>query len=144
VSIGIIRKVKIPQSILKKMEEVAKQKRGTEELAGVMLGYKIHDTVYVRKFKIGENILHDPFRFFLDPEQLYKFIIEGEEKGLELVALWHTHPSSPNPSLIDLKYMELWPIVWIITSSLTGEFTASIYRDGKLHSVIVEIDDFQD
>ncbi len=143
-TLGIIRKIKIPQSIIQKMISIAKKKGGSEELAGVMLGYRIHDTAYVRDFKIGENILHDPYRFFLDPEQLYKFIVEGEEKGLEIVALWHTHPTSPNPSLIDLKYMELWPIVWIITSSLTGEFTASLYRDGKLYSVIVEIDNFSD
>ena len=136
-----IRKMKIPQKIIQELIKLAKSRGQKEELVGVMLGYRLHDTIYVRELKVGENILHDQFRFLMDPEQFYKFIIEGEEKGLELVALWHTHLSSPRPSLIDLKYMELWPVVWVIVSSLTGEFTATIYKDGKLRSILVEIDE---
>lgn len=136
-----IRKLKIPSKILEEMTELAKKTGTREELAGVMFGYQKHDTAYVRDFKVGENIFHDPYRFLLNPEELYKFIVEEEEKGYEIVALWHTHPGSPTPSYTDLKYMELWPIPWIITSSLTGEFTASIYKDGELERVIVEVDD---
>ena len=136
-----INAINIPVDLLEKIIELAKKKGRKEEIAGIFLG-KIEDGVAkVVECKEGENIYHNPSRFMIHPEELYKIIVEGEEKGLEVVGVWHTHIGDPNPSIIDVKSMMLWPVVWIIFDAITGIFTASIYdpETERIKNVKVEL-----
>ncbi len=136
-----IKKLVLPVDILENLIRDAKTLGRKEEIAGVFLGKINGETAIVIESKRGENILHDKSSFLLDPEQFYKFLIEGEKKGLELVGVWHTHLGDPNPSIIDVKTMMMWPIVWVIFDAITGIFTASKYdvETEKIVSVKVEL-----
>ena len=130
--------VKIPKSLLNNLIKLALKMGKKEELAGVLLGTIDKDIINVKTYKTLENILHSPTRFEINPEEFYQVIIYGEKMGYEIVGLWHTHPSPPQPSLIDLKYMELWPVLWLIISSINGSYAAYILREGELKKVKIE------
>lgn len=63
------------------------------------------------------NVAGSPYAFRLDPEEVYLHISAAGD--LDLLAVFHTHPGSPMPSPIDLRYMRLWPVVWIIADVYT-------------------------
>ena len=121
------------------MIKYAKEHGRDEEAAGALIGKLESDKAIVEELWIGENILHSRSRFEIDPEQLYNLIIETEKRGLDIVAFWHTHFGNSIPSYIDVTYMELWPIVWIVIDSWTGLFSASIYHNDKIHNVKVKL-----
>ncbi len=51
----------------------------------------------------------------------------AEEKNLDVIAIFHSHPSSDAiPSNTDRKFMETNPVVWIIYSGVTEEFRAYV------------------
>ena len=59
----------------------------------------------------------------------------AEEKGLDIVGIFHSHPKSlPSPSYTDMKFMKGNPIPWIIYSGLTKEMKAYL-----LDSEIIQI-----
>ena len=49
------------------------------------------------------NVLNSPTAFLLDPEETYRAITDAEASGLELVAIFHTHPGPlpPAPSTLN-------------------------------------------
>jgi proteasome lid subunit RPN8/RPN11 len=65
--------------------------------------------------------------FSVNPEAEYKLLIEAEEIGETLVGIYHSHPAPPKPSSTDLKNMRLNPVVWIISSKLTGKWVTKAY-----------------
>ncbi len=62
------------------------------------------------------NILHSPIRFRMDPQEQYHLFMEMEEKGLDLIAIYHSHPSGPSyPSAIDVDeayYPGVIHLIW--------------------------------
>jgi proteasome lid subunit RPN8/RPN11 len=54
-------------------------------------------------------------QFEIDPELLLKILLEAEEKKKELISIFHSHPTTPYPSGIDIPYMQNYPnTVWLI------------------------------
>lgn len=76
------------------------------------------------KWRWMDNVLHSPAAFKLDPEEMYAALLQAEREGLELVAIFHTHPGPPAPSPHDLKYMAIWRVIWIIANVYTWEAAA--------------------
>ncbi len=71
-----------------------------------LLGGK--DGVVSRQYPI-ENILHSPVAYEMEPTQQIQAIIELEEAGLELLAIYHSHPQGPcAPSETDVA-LAYWP-----------------------------------
>ena len=59
----------------------------------------------------------------------------AEEKKLEVVGIFHSHPDSDAyPSNTDEKFMQSNPVVWIIYSGINKNFKAYV-----LESEIIEI-----
>ncbi len=85
----------------------------------------IVDEVY-----LAENIDESPVNFTISNEELLKAYKMAEEKKLDIVGIFHSHPNSDSfPSSTDKKFMESNPVVWLISSdkdelkaySLNGE-----------------------
>ena len=70
------------------------------------------------------NAAASPVAFKIDPEELYAALREAEEVGLELVAIFHTHPGPPAPSAQDLRHMALWKVIWVIADVYTWDLAA--------------------
>ncbi len=69
------------------------------EACGILAGQKhrVAETYRAR------NVDQSPTSYQLDPEEQYRIFIDIEDKGLDIVGIYHSHPSSPAvPSNIDL------------------------------------------
>jgi proteasome lid subunit RPN8/RPN11 len=52
----------------------------------------------------ARNADQSPKSFRLDPEQQYRILVDIEDRGLDLVGIYHSHPSSPAlPSPTDVE-----------------------------------------
>ncbi len=62
------------------------------------------------------NELHSPVRFRMLPEEQLKALLQLEDSGSDLLAVYHSHPSGPDePSPTDLKeffYPGTVMIIW--------------------------------
>ena len=62
------------------------------------------------------NELHSPVRFRLDPQIQLEAFMDIEARGLELLAIYHSHPKGPGiPSHTDLEefaYPGVFSLIW--------------------------------
>ena len=76
-----------------------------------------------------KNTSESPFRFRMDPSEQVRALFGLEERGLELIAIYHSHPSGPpGPSLTDLSeaaYPEAYQLIWYQEG---GNWKCSAYR----------------
>ena len=71
----------------------------TEEACGLVGG---RDGRAVRLYPV-ENIRHSPVAFEMDPLQQINAMLAMEAEGLELIAIYHSHPDGPaRPSATDV------------------------------------------
>ncbi len=63
-----------------------------------------------------ENVYHSPVRYRMDPQAQWDAFQCLEKEGLELMGIYHSHPSGPEePSLTDVRqayYPEAFYIIW--------------------------------
>lgn len=82
-----------------------------------------------------KNIEESPTTFTISSEQLIKAYDIAEKKDMEIIGIFHSHPTSDAyPSNTDKKFMLSNPVTWIIFSVLKNEFRAYF-----LNSDIIEI-----
>ncbi len=61
------------------------------------------------------NMLHDAFRFRMDPEEELNGFITAEGKGLDILAVYHSHPTGlDRPSPTDLDQLTFPGIIYLI------------------------------
>ena len=77
--------------------------------------------------------------FSIDPRELINAYQTAEKRGLQVVGIFHSHPTQPFPSSTDKKYMKINPIVWLIYSTLTNESKAYVFEDKikKVHLRVI-------
>lgn len=63
-----------------------------------------------------ENMYHSPVRYRMEPQAQWNALQYLEREGLELMGIYHSHPSGPEePSLSDVKqayYPEAFYLIW--------------------------------
>ena len=73
------------------------------------------------------NAEHSPVRYLADPEAQYQAMMEIEERGWEIVAIYHSHPDSPAyPSATDLEMAYYPDSICLIISLIDQERTEDI------------------
>ncbi|MEM0454186.1 MAG: M67 family metallopeptidase [Sulfolobales archaeon] len=105
------------------------------EVAGFLLGTTSSDSVSVKEIVVGDNIDSSPHSFRLDPYAVLHTYRLAELLELEIVALIHSHPAPPYPSVRDRNGMKLWPILWVIVSAVDMECRAWILRGKGIEEV---------
>ncbi|AMQ19478.1 M67 family metallopeptidase [Thermococcus peptonophilus] len=114
-------------------------KKSPIEVCGFLLGRKVGNTLTVEEARETRNRLNSPVEFEIDPLEIAEVLDEAEEKGLEIVGIFHSHlKCPPMPSGKDLKGMNLWRNVWLIVTP-SGEFRAWTIENGELKELEVEI-----
>ncbi|MFP3200283.1 peptidase [Thermoproteus sp. CP80] len=124
--------MRVPRAFV---EEARGRCNPDEECAALLFG--VGDAA--RRWAWMENAARSPVEFRLDPERVYRAIADAERLGLELVAIFHTHPGAPVPSPLDLRHMAMWPVVWIIGDVRTMELRAWRLERGVLREVDIYI-----
>ena len=100
------------------------------EAVAVLLGIQKEGKFIVRVVRPMKNVLRSTTEFHVDPAELYNTYMEAEEQGLNVIGIFHSHPAPPYPSFLDMKYMKLNPIVWLIASSIDWNMKAFILKNG--------------
>lgn len=84
---------------------------------------------------LTENIEKSPVNFTISNKELIEGYKIAEEKEMEVIGIFHSHPNSDAyPSNIDKKFMQINPVAWIIYSGINKNFRAYL-----LEPDIVEI-----
>ena len=115
----------IPQNIIDALIAQA-QKDAPEESCGYLLG-TADDTVTENYWM--ENIDHSSEHFSFAPKDQFAALRYSRDKGLKILANWHSHPASPSrPSQEDLRLANDPSIRYAILSLLDGKPTLNSFK----------------
>ena len=129
--------IKISESLRKNLELHANEQNPYEACA-ILLGNKDKKIWEATEIFLTENIEKSEINFTVSNEQLLEGYKMAEEKGLDVVGIFHSHPKSlPSPSNTEIKFMKGNPIPWIIYSGLTGEMKAYIL-DSEIIQILIK------
>jgi len=119
--------MKIPQNVIEELI-VQAQKDAPDESCGYLLGIISPSTgggqgeALVTENYWMENTDHSPEHFSFAPKDQFAALRYAREKGLKILANWHSHPASPSrPSQEDLRLANDPTIRYAILSLLDGE-----------------------
>ena len=121
--------MKIPQNIIEELI-VQARKDAPNESCGYLLGIvplpqeesgEVFEAVVTENYWM-ENIDHSSEHFSFAPKDQFAALRYAREKGLKILANWHSHPASPSrPSQEDLRLANDPTIRYAILSLLDGE-----------------------
>lgn len=112
------------------------------EAAALLFGIVEEHRAIVQNIKIVQNMSSNPrTSFSIDPEEEYRLLVKAEERSEALVAIYHSHPAPPRPSSLDLRFMHLNPVIWLIASKTSGKWKSRAYiiENNELCDVRVDI-----
>ena len=114
----------IPQSIIDQLISQARQDAPNES-CGYLLG---SDGVVTENYWM-ENIDHSPEHFSFAPRDQFTALRYARQKGLKILANWHSHPASPSrPSQEDLRLANDPTIRYAILSLLDGKPSLNSFK----------------
>ena len=88
---------------------------------------------------LTENIEESSVNFTISNEQLIEGYKIAEEKKMEVIGIFHSHPNSDAfPSNTDKKFMQSNPVAWIIYSGINKNFRAFILESDSVEIQIEE------
>ncbi|MCH8914608.1 MAG: M67 family metallopeptidase [Thaumarchaeota archaeon] len=125
-----MQKIILSQSDKKILTEHAENEKPNESCAILFGKDRLVSEVFLTK-----NIEESSVNFTISNEQLIEGYKIAEEKKVEVIGIFHSHPNSDTyPSNTDKKFMRSNPVVWIIYSGINKDFKAYF-----LESDIIEI-----
>ena len=129
-----MKEILIPDSFLADLMQHANEESPYEACA-ILLGNTDEETWQTTEIFLAENIDKSEINFTISNKQLLEGYKRAEEKGLDIVGIFHSHPKSEaSPSDTDVKFMKGNPVPWVIYSGLTKEMKAYL-----LNSEIIQI-----
>ncbi len=109
------RVVKISREVMIFFESV-RRNIGSVERCGLLVGETDEEIRIFEAFEV-ENTRKSQVEFELSPLETLRIFEYADEKSLEVLGVWHTHPFwMARPSAKDVNGMENFPGVWIIIS----------------------------
>ena len=81
------------------------------------------------------NIDESPISFSIDPAELLNAYTLADTKGMEITAIFHSHPAKASPSSTDIKYMQVNPVAWLIYSTTENEMRAFVYENEDIKEI---------
>lgn len=87
------------------------------------------------------NQLHSPTGFRMDPQEQLQAFLLFEDQGLELTAIYHSHPRGPRvPSMTDLAEFAYPGVISLICVPLEGQWIVrGFIIDGEAMTEIILI-----
>ncbi len=131
---------------MKIKKEIAEQliAHAKKELPLEACGYlAAKDGVITRSFALT-NIDKSSEHFSFDPKEQFSAVKDARVEGLEIYAVYHSHPESPAlPSREDINLAHDPGIVYVIVSLAKGreDIKAFTIRDGNVSRVNLEVFD---
>ena len=117
-----MQKIILKQSDKKILSQYSENQK-PNEACGILFGKNNQ----VLDIFLTENIDESPVNFTISNEQLIEGYRIAEEKKMEVIGIFHSHPDSDAyPSNTDKKFMQSNPVAWIIYSGINKNFRAFI------------------
>ena len=117
-----MQKIILSQPIKKKLQDQAESEKPNESCA-ILFG---KENTILEIFP-AKNIEESPVNFTISNEQLIEAYQTAENKELEIIGIFHSHPNSiAVPSETDKKFMQSNPVAWVIYSGVEKNFHAFI------------------
>lgn len=134
--ISLQKKILISENQKQQLINHAKKSTPNESCA-ILFGTTLDNTYHVSEVYLTENIEKSNVNFTISNEELIDAYKTAEEKKLDIVGIFHSHPDSHAiPSETDKKFMQINPVIWVIYSGMTGILKA-FYLDKTLQSVTI-------
>jgi len=131
-----LQKIIISESQKKTLVNHANNEKPNESCA-ILFGTINEQKTIVKEIFLAKNIDESPVNFTISNEQLIKCYKTAEEKKMEVVGIFHSHPNSEAyPSNTDKKFMYSNPVVWVIYSGISNEFKAYVLESDILEVLI--------
>jgi proteasome lid subunit RPN8/RPN11 len=111
-----------------------------EEACGIAAG---RDGITTHVYLV-ENALHSPVRFRMDAQQQVDAILEIEDQGQDLLAIFHSHPAGPPvPSPTDVESATFPEAVNLIWSKPDGQWTCRgfLIQRNVIKEVTIQVED---
>jgi proteasome lid subunit RPN8/RPN11 len=125
-----LQKIILSESDKKILTEHAENEKPNESCAILFGKDNLVSEVFLTK-----NIEESSVNFTISNEQLIEGYKIAEEKRVEVIGVFHSHPNSDAyPSNTDKKFMQSNPVAWVIYSGINKNFKAYF-----LESDIIEI-----
>ena len=100
-------------------------KNKPNEACALLFGITEKENLIVKEIFLTKNIDESKTHFTMSNDELIRGYKEAEEKKLEVIGIFHSHPDSEAfPSSTDVKFMKINPVAWLIFSGLTSDFKA--------------------
>ncbi|HZB65057.1 MAG TPA: M67 family metallopeptidase [Nitrososphaeraceae archaeon] len=120
-----IESISIHHSHLHALEKLAVNTLPNESCA-ILLGKRSNIKPIVQYILPMNNSSHSSIHFNIDPDDLYHAYDKARLMNLDIIAIFHSHPSPPIPSAMDKIFMLINPVIWIIYSTSSHTFKAFI------------------
>lgn len=114
-----------------------------EEACGLLGGQRLGSRAQVTLVIPITNALHSPTRYRMDPQEQLAAFNRLDAAGLELLAIYHSHPQGPStPSATDLAEAYYPEAVYLIWSAPGGRWECRGYwlQDSHFQAVALEIE----
>ena len=86
-----------------------------------------------------ENVLKSPHAYYMDPNQQLEAMLDLEERGLQMLAIYHSHPHGPEiPSASDIAQATYPDSAYVIISLADKQqpsFRAFNIVDGQVKEI---------
>ncbi len=131
-----MQKIIISESQKKILSDHAGNEKPNESCA-ILFGMADGQKTIVKEIFLTKNTDESPVNFTISNEQLIECYKMAEEKKMEVVGIFHSHPNSEAyPSNTDKKFMYSNPVVWIIYSGISNNFKAYVLESNVLEILI--------
>ena len=95
------------------------------ESCALLFGTIKDESYLVLDVFLTENIEKSKVNFTVSNEELLEAYKIAEEKKLDVIGIFHSHPDSEaSPSLTDKKFMHTNPVIWVIYSGIDDSINA--------------------
>lgn len=134
---GEDKKLHIPRAVFLEMCLHAREERPVEAC-----GYLAGKDTRVKKMFRMRNVDESEEHFMFDPEEQFAVAEKASEAGLTLIAVYHSHPSSPpRPSAEDIRLAYDPEIIHVILSTMAPKPIVKAFRieEGTPREVPVRI-----
>jgi len=127
-------KITLTKAQKKLLTDHAENEKPNESCA-ILFGIRDNTDSIVKEVFLTKNTAESPVNFTISNEQLIEGYKIAEEKKMEIVGIFHSHPNSiAYPSETDKKFMIGNPVAWIIYSGISKEIKSFV-----LESEVLEI-----
>jgi len=131
-------KLNIPNHIFERMVEQARSEAPIEA-CGILAGKEGK----VEKIYKMTNTNRSSDHFMMEPKEQFAVVKDIRSSGLEMLAIYHSHPETPaRPSAEDIQLALTPDVIYVIISlqnSTNPAMMGFLIEDGNVNDVTVEI-----